>query len=176
MFSLSYNENIIILHIIRRREAVFFVDTHSAPQIADKMWCHAAAVPVWYITHTLVTESIKMVKKRMSTFARERQTVSAVVWWTWNLCSRWLWEHGSVDQVIASLCEALYSCIPWPTHLIFQMQENMFVWYRPQQMSHHRDFNRFRQWKWKLYCKNVFLLMVIHTGIVVSESWQLNSL
>ena len=23
------------------------------------------------------------------------------------------------------------------------MSENMFVWYRPQQMSHHHDFNSF---------------------------------
>lgn len=46
-----------------------------------------------------------------------------------------------LNSIIMKSCRA--TTVSQPTNLVLQMWENMFVWYRPAQMSYHPDLNCF---------------------------------
>lgn len=53
-----------------------------------------------------------------------------------------------------------------PINIVLQMQENMFVWFRPQQMSHCEDVSSFSV---KIMTKKLsFLLILNHIAITIS--------
>lgn len=59
--------------------------------------------------------------------------------------------------------------IPSPTHLALQLSENMLVWLRLQQMSHHQDFSIFfPRENGSCDANSLFLLIVHHIAVVIS--------